>query len=48
VDVSHITELIFVNSRIKITNLCFRSLEGKNTKISRYFFGKGKLQICRI
>jgi len=35
VDVSH--NKICVNCRIKIKNLCFSSLEGKNTKISRYF-----------
>ena len=38
----------FFNCRIKITNLCFRSLEGKNTKISRYFFGKRKLVWCGL
>jgi hypothetical protein len=44
-DVSNFNELRFFNDRLKITNLCFRSLEGKNPKLSRYFFGKRKLQV---
>ena len=35
-DVSHITEYIFVKCQINISNCFCRSLEGKNKKIPRY------------